>query len=46
MSIKCIYTPLSMLRKNRYTPAKFLDIKVGFNGIYISRTCFPDVSFD
>ena len=27
-------------KKNRYTPA---NIQVGFKGIYIARTCFPDV---
>ena len=28
-------------KKIRYTP--FFYIKVGFKGVYISRTCFPDV---
>ena len=30
--------------KNRYTPACpiFFYIKVGFKGVYISRTSFPD----
>ena len=32
-------------KKNRYTPAypSFCYIKVGFKGVFISRTCFPDV---
>ena len=32
-------------KKNRYTPANssFFYIKVGFNGVYITWTCFPDV---
>ena len=32
-------------KKNRYTPAypSFAIIKVGFKGIYITRTCFRDV---
>ena len=32
-------------KKNRYTPAypSFFYIKVGFKGVYFSRTCFPDV---
>ena len=30
-------------KKNRYTPAyQFYYIKVGFKGVYIARTCFPD----
>ena len=30
-------------KKNRYTPIpQFFYIKVGFKGVYISRTCFPD----
>ena len=31
-------------KKNRYTPAypSFADIKVGFKGVYITRTCFRD----
>ena len=31
-------------KKIRYTPANpsFFYIKVGFKGVYISRTCFPD----
>ena len=31
-------------KKNRYTPAypSFCCIKVGFEGVHISRTCFPD----
>ena len=31
--------------KNRYTPAYpiFVYIKVGFKGVYITWTCFPDV---
>ena len=31
-------------KKNRYTPhiPQFFYIKVGFKGVYISRTCFPD----
>ena len=31
-------------KKNKYTPAypRFCYIKVGFNGVYITRTCFPD----
>ena len=33
-------------KKNRYTPANpFCYIKVGFNGVNITRTCFPDVLF-
>ena len=33
-------------KKNRYTPANpsFANIKVGFEGVHISRTCFPDVA--
>ena len=36
--------PQSMFwNKNRYTPAyPFCYIKVGFKGVYITRTCFPD----
>ena len=32
-------------KKNRYTPANpsFFYIKVGFKGVYITRTCFHDV---
>ena len=33
-------------KKNRYTPANpsfTIIIKVGFKGVYIARTCFPDV---
>ena len=31
-------------KKNRYTPAKpFFHIKVGFKGVFIAWTCFPDV---
>ena len=32
-------------KKNRYTPANpsFFYIKVGFKGVFIARTCFPDV---
>ena len=33
-------------KKNRYTlscTSQFCYIKVGFEGVYISRTCFPDV---
>ena len=32
---------------NRYTPAnpQFVYIKVGFKGVYISRTCFPNNRF-
>ena len=44
-------SPQSMLwirnkKKNRYSPAKpqFFLIKVGFKGVYISWTCFPDVT--
>ena len=35
---------LSKIRKNRYTPVypSFFYIKVGFKGVYITRTCFPD----
>ena len=31
-------------KKNRYTPATtiFFYIKVGFKGVFIARTCFPD----
>ena len=31
-------------KKNIYTPAypSFVYIKVGFKGVYIARTCFPD----
>ena len=31
-------------KKNRYTPAypQFYYIKVGYTGVFISRTCFPD----
>ena len=31
-------------KKNRYTPRipRFFYIKVGYKGVYISRTCFPD----
>ena len=42
--------PQSMLwsknKKNRYTPAypSFAIIKVGFDGVHISRLCFPDGS--
>ena len=34
------------IRKNRYTPAcpSFaIYLKVGLKGVYITRTCFPDV---
>ena len=33
-------------KKNRHIPATpiFFYIKVGFNGVHISQTCFPDVS--
>ena len=36
--------PQSMFwNKNRYTPAyPSFTVKVGFNGVYISQTCFPD----
>ena len=45
--------PQSMIwsknKKNRYTMypciPQFCYIKVGFKGVYISRTCFPDVLF-
>ena len=32
-------------KKNRYTPANpsFFYVKVGFKGVFIARTCFPDV---
>ena len=35
-------------KKNRYTPAypSFFYIKVGFKGLYILRTCFPDIVLD
>ena len=35
---------LSKDKKNRYTPVypSFFYIKVGFKGVYITRTCFPD----
>ena len=31
-------------KKNRYTPRipQFCYIKVGFKGVYITRTCYPD----
>ena len=34
-------------KKNMYTPANpiFFYIKVGFKGVYISQTCFPDEYF-
>ena len=37
-------------KKNRYTPAYpsfaiYNYIKVGFKGVFISRTCFPDACF-
>ena len=34
-------------KKNRYTPAypRYCYIKVGFKGVYITRTCFPDDAF-
>ena len=36
-------------KKNRYTPVQcipqFFYIKAGFKGVYITRTCFPDVRF-
>ena len=34
----------SKIMKNRYTSAdpRFFYIKVGFKGVYISRTCYPD----
>ena len=33
-------------KKNRYTPRipQYFYIKMGFKGVYISRTCFPDVN--
>ena len=33
-------------KKNRFTPAfpSFFYIKVGFRGVYITRTCFHDVT--
>ena len=34
------------IKKNRYTPAyipQFCYINVGYEGVYISWTCFPDV---
>ena len=35
---------LSKNKKNRYTPANssFAIKKVGFKGVYITLTCFPD----
>ena len=35
----------SKIKRNRYTPAypSFFYIKVGFNGVCITWTCFPDV---
>ena len=35
-------------KKNRYTPeySPFYYIKVGFKGVYIARTCFPNVEND
>ena len=35
---------LSKNKKNRQTPENpsFSTIKVGFKGVHISRTCFPD----
>ena len=34
-------------KKNMYTPAypSFAYIKVGFEGVYITQTCFPDGKF-
>ena len=34
-------------KKNRYTPAypSFAYIKVGFRGVNIARTCFPDETY-
>ena len=37
----------SKIKKNRYTPAYpsfaiYEYVKVGFNGVYITRTCFHD----
>ena len=34
----------SKIKENRYTPANssFFYIKVGFKGVFIARTCFPD----
>ena len=34
-------------KKNRYTPAypSFCYIKVGYKGVYNTRTCFPDGGF-
>ena len=31
----------SKIKENRYNPVFY--IKVGFKGVYFSRTCFPDV---
>ena len=35
-------------KKNRYTPCKphFFYIKMGFKGVYITWTCYPDVEID
>ena len=30
-------------KKNRYTPVKSSFINVGYEGVYISRICYPDV---
>ena len=34
---------LSKHKKNRYTPA-YPSFKVGFKGVFVAWTCFPDVS--
>ena len=36
---------LSKNKKNSYTPAypSLAHIKMGYQGVYITRTCFPDV---
>ena len=39
--VPSIYVLGHKYKKNRYTPV-LLYIKVGFKGVNISRTCFPD----
>ena len=44
-NIDCVYLFWSKNKKNRYTPSNpsfSIYIKVGFKGVYISRTCFLD----
>ena len=41
---QCMF--LSKNKNNRFTPAyPFFYIKVGYKGVFISQTCFPDVKF-